>query len=389
MDAINTMPNGPDKNSDEPVVQFPNRDQKIICLWVLAIGAFGGMFIKWVPINGVDVSKLAWWQSTLIGAVGAFLTVFYVAKTDLRRFWNVLCVALLAGISGPSVIEAIISPSTIKTSASVADDAAKSASQLQETAKSSDPSAFQNTVDDTTQKAATSLQLYKAANKAQPEEKKAELAKAEASLKEVLQNLDATTDHAPLKVLPAVAQIGNLAKQSGADAVASQAQQIIAKAQASDKQAVKEAANAPEVSTNSVKLFFITPDSLTYSRLTQIQAQLATAYPGLNFQPPVHPTREMEAGIEVVYYNDSDASLAQKVLDFIKHYSGAADGRLRQEKTSDLSAPSQIDIHLGPDIATKWPGVSDLPNPAVESSTPAGSPSPAASPAKTKSKRTR
>src|SRR4051812_16338919 len=93
---------------EQAQVAFPNHSQKVISAWVLAVGAFGGLFVKLVPIKGVDVSTLFWWQSLVAGAVAAFLSVFYVAKTDLRRFWNVICVALLCGISGPTVIEAIV-----------------------------------------------------------------------------------------------------------------------------------------------------------------------------------------------------------------------------------------------------------------------------------------
>lgn len=342
-------------NPDDAQVQFPNHTQKIIVIWVFAVGAFGGLFIKFVPIKGIDVSTFSWWQSLLVGAIGAFLTVFYVAKTDLRKFWNVICVALLAGISGPSVIEAIITPAAPRTSASVANDAAKSASQLQEKAKSSDPSAFQNTVDDTTQKAATSLQLFKVANQAHPEGKKEELAKTEESLKEVLQNLDQAADHSPTKILPAVAQIGNLAKESGADAVASQAQQIISKAQSSDKRAVKEAASAPDVSKDSVKIYFVTPGTLTDSMLSEIQSQISALFPMFSIQPTAHPKRQMEPGVEVVYYNLYDAAAAQKVLEFVKKYTGAGNGTTRLGKTDDGSQPSQIDIHIGPDLAAKWP----------------------------------
>ena len=342
-------------NPDDPLIIFPDARQRWISYWVLSVGAFGGLFIKFVPIKGVDVSTLSWWQSLLVGAIGAFLTVFYVAKTDLRKFWNVICVALLCGISGPSVLEAIVKSPPPASSAAEASAALKSASQLSETAVGTDPAAFQNAVDETAQKAATSLQLFKVASANSPTEKKDELAKTEATLRETLQNLDAAKEQSPRKILPAVARIATLAKESGADSVATQAQQIITAAQSSDKSAVKEAANASDVSHDVTKVFFITPGDLTDSRLQQIQSQISQQFPMVSIQPTVHPKRAMEGGIEVVYYNNGDASLGQQLLDFAKRYTGAREGTSRKGSTSDGSQPSQIDVHLGPDIAAKWP----------------------------------
>lgn len=373
-------PNQPDDetNLDDAKVQFPNNSQRIIVFWVLGVGAFGGLFIKYVPIKGIDVSTLSWWQSVLVGAIGAFLSVFYVAKTDLRKFWNVICVALLCGISGPSVLESIVKPTSAGDSAAVAQEAANSAGKLQDTSAGTDPAMFQKAVDDTTKKAATSLQLFKVAAATNPDEKKEQLAKTEEALRETLQNLDAAKEQSPRKILPAVAQIAMLAKESGADSVASQAQQIITNAQNSDKSAVKEAANAPDVSHDATKLYFITPEPLTDSRLQQIQSQIAQNFPMVSIQPTVHPKRTMETGLEVVYYNNADASLAQQLLDLVKRYAGVKEGTTRKGTTSDGSQPSQVDVHLGPDIDAKWPWSTAAP--AVTPAATVGL-SPAASPA--------
>ena len=371
-------PDPEDEGGVELNPKFPTKKELLAFGVVLAAGAFGGWFIKLVPFKFADdVSKFSCWQSMLIGAVGAFLTVFYVAKTDLRRFWNVVCVALLCGISGPKVIENIVNPKEASaSSAAEAKEAERTSSKLEEKAKGSDPNAFGKTVEDTTQKVVSSLQLFELANQANPERKPKELATTEESLKKVLEDLDKATDHSPRKVLPAVAKIATLAKKSGAEGIANQAEEIITKAQNSDNNSVKEAANAPEVSQDSAKLYFITPDILTDSGLSQIKNQVSALFPTFSIQPTVHPKRSMESGIEVVYYNDADASTAQKLLDYVKSYCGSAGGTTRLGRTSDGSRPSQIDIHLGPDVAGDWPGNSAASDSQPQTTT-ISSPSPA------------
>jgi hypothetical protein len=93
-----------DAESAADVVAFPQRKEVAMALLIMTMGAFGGWFVGAVPLNGLSTDNLSWWQRLLVGAVAGGVMVYYVAKTDRRRFWHCLFFAFLCGMIGQPLI---------------------------------------------------------------------------------------------------------------------------------------------------------------------------------------------------------------------------------------------------------------------------------------------
>ncbi|HEY3897648.1 MAG TPA: hypothetical protein VGM54_03495 [Chthoniobacter sp.] len=86
------------------MVVFPKRSEVFMALLITASGAIGGWFVGAVPLTGLTPANLSWWQRLLVGGVAAGVMVYYVAKSDRRRFWHCLVFAFLCGMIGQPLI---------------------------------------------------------------------------------------------------------------------------------------------------------------------------------------------------------------------------------------------------------------------------------------------
>ena len=85
-------------------VVFPRWSEVFMAVLIMGAGAFGGWFVGAVPLNGLSQGNLLWWQRLLVGGVAAGVMVYYVAKSDRRRFWHCLFFAFLCGMIGQPLI---------------------------------------------------------------------------------------------------------------------------------------------------------------------------------------------------------------------------------------------------------------------------------------------
>src|SRR5207302_7519298 len=107
------------------------------------------------------------------------------------------------------------------------------------------------------------------------------------------------------------------------------------------------------------------PEELTDNMLHGLQNQIRARFPLADIQPAVHPTRQMELGLEVVYYRDipSDRQIANDLSKVVSDYfqeQRIQPGTVRIVKNSgDQAAPPfQFDIHIGPDLVGNILGLS-------------------------------
>ena len=115
---------------------------------------------------------------------------------------------------------------------------------------------------------------------------------------------------------------------------------------------------AVETAENIGKVFLITPEGLTDNLLHELQTLIRTRFPLADIQPAVHPPRQMEPGLAVVYYRDlpSDKEIANNlgkvVTDYLQeHKIMTGTVRIEKNSTDQTAAPFQFDVHIGPDIA--------------------------------------
>jgi hypothetical protein len=110
----------------------------------------------------------------------------------------------------------------------------------------------------------------------------------------------------------------------------------------------------------SGKVYFITPAGLTDVKLQELHNRIKERFPLADIQPPIHPTAQMDSGIEVVYYRDlpldqqNATALGNLVADYFQEQKIAAPPpKVRRGSADQVPPPFQFDIHIGPDIASK------------------------------------
>src|SRR6267143_183059 len=217
------------------------------------------------------ISKLSIWLLMAFGGVGSAVTVFLVAKTDTSKLIHCSLVAILSGMAGPylvmkSLSTVGVSPNLVKLDAAVL--AVKSTTDklevaLEAPASESNPQKLIDILDQAGQSAAT---YFSVAKTAPANEKTKALADAKSQLHYTLNT-------------------------------------------------VKNAAR-------SGKVYFIVPAELSDRELQPLVEQIKKRFPLAAIQPVVHPTREMNPGLEIVYYGDStqDRQIAEDLSRLVDAY---------------------------------------------------------------------
>jgi hypothetical protein len=295
-----------------------------------------------------------------------------VAKTDTTKLIHCGIIAALSGMAGPYlVIKALSTVVSVNSNlvqigygiGLVQSTTTKLNSTIQTPTAGTNPQKIVDAFDQTAQ-AATS---YLTALKSAPEgEKQRVLANTKTQLQETLKVLGAAANIVPSQSVPLIKKIAQEAKDAGVPEVAQEAQKIL-----DTNSAVRSAAETAE---NIGKVYFITPAELTDSALLDLQDRIRARFPLANIQPAVHPTSQMQPGLEIVYYRDlpSDkqiaADLGKVVADDLQGH-GIATGNLRFRKNpgDPSTAPFQFDIHIGPDIAANTLGSANRLPPASPS----------------------
>src|SRR6267378_3656521 len=299
------------------------------------------------------ISKLSIWLLMAFGGVGSAVTVFLVAKTDTSKLIHCSLVAILSGMAGPylvmkSLSTVGVSPNLVKLDAAVL--AVKSTTDklevaLEAPASESNPQKLIDILDQAGQSAAT---YFSVAKTAPANEKTKALADAKSQLHDTLNTLKNAAAVAPQKSLTLITKVASEAEDAGAKDIAKEAQTII-----NNNSFLQNAAR-------SGKVYFIVPAELSDRELQPLVEQIKKRFPLAAIQPVVHPTREMNPGLEIVYYGDStqDRQIAEDLSRLVDAYvKGLKIGRysvnVRKGRPDRAVSPFQFDIHLGPDIASR------------------------------------
>lgn len=324
-----------------------------------------------------------------LGVSGAVAAVFLLAKTDTSKLIHCSLVALFSGMIGPVlVLKALTTiadikpedlvPSQLASSESSAKSAATTSKDLSLSFDKGNPATAVQQVTKVKEQAKDSLAAYQEIVTVDPKAAKAAAESIEKPLQETLGNLEKVLPQSEDAVL-AVQEIKNAATKAGANAVLKKAQEVIdAGAKNPAVQKLFERVNAPIVC-------LITPPELGDEELAQIKAQLLELFPSWKFKAVIHPQRTMDDGIEIVYYNRSEADeaanqrAAQKAGEYLKSYFRTSQVAIRRGGLPDGENRTQFDLHIGPDVARNF----KKPNSASITPIPA-SPAPAQPPHKRK-----
>lgn len=293
----------------------------------------------------------------VFGIIGAVTAVFLLAKTDTSKLIHCSLIALFSGMAGPSfVVKGIktvtnsdVSEANIAQVVSVAKQATKHGDAVANGIESDGAHAdkFLQQVDDTSQSITSYLKTVNDITKNNPEEKGQLLSKTQQPIQEALNNLNKAMDTSPTKILPLVEKIAATAKEVGAESIGAQAQQIL-DSNANSSRPELQPGNV--ASRNDTFLYFITPSELTDQMLKPLQSEIEGKFPSFKFQPAVHP-KNMDDGIEVVYYQVSDKSAAEQLQNITKKWAKVNAGQIRLAQRG--SGGPQFDVHIGPNIARK------------------------------------
>jgi hypothetical protein len=294
--------------------------------------------------------------------LGATAAVFLLAKTDTSKLIHCGLIAILSGMAGPylvtNALNTVISvkPEEVRIGGAIAvvkSSTDKLRKEIQNQTPNTNPQKIVDIVDQTAQATSTYLAGLKEASKA---EKQQALARTNQQLQETLKVLNTAATVVPKHSLPLISNVLKEAQDAGATDVAQEARKII-----ETNPAVQTAAQNAELSG---KVYFITPAGLTDVKLQDLHNRIKERFPLADIQPPVHPKGQMEPGLEVVYYRDSPSDqqiandLATLIVEYLRQRSIVTPPpRVRQGSTDQVPPPFQFDIHIGPDIASKFVGV--------------------------------
>jgi hypothetical protein len=337
----------------------PNSRAVII---VVCFGAFGALLACWWDLSigekefASGVKSLHWILRMLLGSFGAAATVFVVAKTDTSKLIHCAIIAALSGMAGPYlVIKALstvmsVNPSLVQigSAISIVESTTTTLNNaIQAPTAGTNPQKIVDAFDQTAQATSSYLTALKNA----PEnEKQRVLSDSKGQLQQTLKVLGAAAAIVPKQSVPLIKKLATEAKEANLPAVANEAQKIL------DTNSVVR--TAAETAENIGKVYFITPDELTDDKLHDLHQKIRLRFPRADIQPALHPTRHMEAGLEIVYYRDLPFDrqiandLGKVVTDFIQERKIETRGASIGKNFTDQAAPSfQFDIHIGPDIA--------------------------------------
>lgn len=350
---------------DETTAAHFRQDLPALIL-VIIFGGIGATLACWwhLSIGDTDfassVSKLHWFLRVCLGSVGATAAVFLLARTDTTRLIHCSLIAVLSGMAGPYLVTKALStvvsvnPELVKIDAaiSIVESTTTNLDKELQTQKTQETEANpQKIVDAFEQTAQTAVSYLSALKEAPKQDKKQALSGNKEKLQATLKSLNTAAGLVPKQSLPLIQKIASEATDAGAPEIAEQAKQII-----ETNSAVQSAVKA---ATKSGKVYFITPEELTDIMLHDLQKRIKDRFSLADFQPTVHPSRRMDAGLEIVYYrnNESDRKIAEdlsKVLvDYFKGDKVAPKNAIVTKGSSDQTPmPFQFDIHIGPDVAS-------------------------------------
>jgi hypothetical protein len=124
----------------------------------------------------------------------------------------------------------------------------------------------------------------------------------------------------PAKVLPAVARVADEAKRAGANDIAVQAQQILDSNKGGPQATEGQQGLGSAISETSSQLYFITPPILTDGALEELKQRIRQKFSPVEIQPAVHPLRQMDDGVEIVYYKSGEDRKATDLLRIVKNH---------------------------------------------------------------------
>jgi uncharacterized membrane protein YeaQ/YmgE (transglycosylase-associated protein family) len=387
----------------EPLAQLWARLEPDLPALILVsiFGAFGaGIAIRWRikigasplldAINDGDILL-----QIALGIAGALAAVFLLARTDTTKLIHCAMIALFSGIAGPylvvralQVVITDLKPGDVNAKTTAANVIAVQAADVAKEVKAisdkkpENPNILVKAVGKATEATKSFLSVIQSLP---PDEKERSLDKNKEHLKNTL---DAIASAAPqvTEAFPQIKEVADEARNANAPDIAAKADQILSN---NATQSSKPAAQAAAQNALKFPFYFITPPTVTDDSLVVLQHDVLQAFPELQFQGSVHPSKRMDGGIEVVYYKPSDDQRADKLLRFVDEYfrkKGISVTTSKNQQPGESGAASQFDIHLGPGVAETLSKQRALPTPD-SSASPA--PSPNSNPPRKRNRRPR
>lgn len=331
---------------------------------VVIMGGIGAAVASWWKLSigetqfAATVASLPLLLKVFLGSLGATAAVFLLAKTDTSKLIHCGLIAILSGMAGPYLVtkalNTVISvkPEELRIGGAITvvkSSTEKLRKEIENQTPNTNPQKIVDVVDQAARATSTYLATLKDAPKA---EKQLALAGTKQQLQETLNVLNTAATVVPKQSLPLISNVLKEAQDAGATDVAQQAQKII-----ETNPAVQTAVQSAELSG---KVYFITPAGLTDVKLQDLHNRIKERFPLADIQPPVHP-KGIDSGIEVVYYRDlpMDQQNANALANLVANYFqeqkiAVTPPKVRRGSTDQVPPPFQFDIHIGPDITSKF-----------------------------------
>ena len=338
------------------VVVFPRWSEVFMALLIMGAGAFGGWFVGAVPMNGLSQGNLAWWQHLLVGGLAAGVMVYYVAKSDRRRFWHCIFFAFLCGMIGQPLIINTLNSLLPGSSSAIA----TSTEALQQSSNAVAVAVGQQSATQTTaslqQVEASAQKLMGAAKAAKTPEEKAKATQAlSATLTQLGDTLPSTPEEARVDMIKTMTNLATNAYANLDDKAALRTFEAIRPW--SDGEArnakVQEAAELSKVQLARMLGLFpaVTIQAETGSNpeaLGKIKQALVEA----GYQVPGVENGGAASGKEakLLYFTSGDQVDAENVVNILQKYLKGLTSML--STTSTATRPRQYQLQVGRDALT-------------------------------------
>jgi len=358
---------------------------------VIVMGIAGAAIAKIfnIKVGGEDFRPYylnSWLPMLVMGAVGGVSAVFLLARTDTSKLIHCSLVGLLSGMAGPylaikalkTIVPLDYTDKIVAEAAEASDATTNTTNKIVQLAKRGDLTNIPVQVTQFTAELERSFQIVKEAGVKSASDKEKVIAETEPALEKSLEDLASVSTQAPQEIYAAVAKVGALAKESGSEKVAQQAQLILAAAKQNSNVAIQKAAQ----SAIAPVLYFITPSELSNEALNHLRGQLQAiaTFSTWKLRSAVHPTRAMDDGIEVVYYNrlDEDDAANRVAAEELgekacAYFDQKAPARVRLGILPNGERRAQVDLQIGPDVVKQYLAPKGNPDPTA---TTAPSPAP-------------
>jgi len=331
-----------------------------MAFFIMVAGAIGGWFVGAVPLEGLSPHNLNWWQRLLVGAVAGAVMVFYVAKTDRRRFWHCLFFSFLCGMIGqPLLINTLKSllPGAGPSVTTTADALQQSSDAVavavgQQSADQTNASLQQ--VEDSAQK------LIGAAKVAQnPDDKSKATEALTSAVSKLGDSLPQAPEEARAQMIKTLTNLTTKAYTNLGESAAVKAFEAIRPLADHESENPEIRAAAESAKTQLARMLGIEPEVAIHAetganpevlgKLKQILTTAGYKVPSVDFAGAAHGKEA-----KLIYYTSGDEVDAENVVQILHQYLGSISAVLSTSETK--TRPRQYQLQIGREASAGAPG---------------------------------